>query len=101
MLPFWAVALLGFLVVARATRFLNADYLARHFRAAVMRRFGDGNLYYLVTCPWCASIWIAGPVAGVSSFVYLNGFSAWAAFLGLWAGYSWLYGLVAINLDDE
>lgn len=101
MVPFWAVALFGFLIVARATRFLNSDYLAADFRSWIYEKYGDGKLWYLITCPWCASIWIAGPVAGVSAFVELDGFSAWAGFLGLWAGYSWVYGLVASNLDED
>lgn len=101
MLPFWAIALLGFLVVARATRFLNSDYLAADFRDWVRRRFGDGKLYYLITCPWCASIWIAGPVSGGISFWYFDGLTAWAAFVGLWAGYSYVYGRLAATEEDE
>lgn len=103
MLPFWAIALLGFLIVARATRFLNSDYLAGGIRAAVESHFGRGDIYYLVTCPWCASIWLGLPVATVEVVAfspYTLGPSIWLT-LGLWFGYSWLYGLVASNLDDE
>ena len=102
MVPFWAVALLGFLIVARVTRFLNADYLAGPFRAWIAERYGEHKLFYLVTCPWCASIYTSLPVAA---------FAAWwsgldwpytgLAFVGLWLGYSYVYGLVSINLDDE
>lgn len=103
MLPFWAVALLGFLIVARCTRFLNSDYLAGDLRAWVMERFGDGKIYYLVTCPWCASIWLGLPVA-IVAVTTLSPYDAWPsiwAIGGLWCGMSWLYGLVASNLDDE
>ena len=102
-MPFWAVALLGFLIVARVTRFLNEDYLAADFRAWLFRRFGDGKIYYLVTCPWCASIWIAGPVAALAAWPFsgLEGRWAWAGFFGLWFGWSYLYGRLAATEDDE
>jgi hypothetical protein len=105
-LPFWATALLGFLIVARVTRFLNSDYLAKDFRAWIAGRFGEGKLYYLITCPWCASIYIALPVAAVVTGICTDrGMLDWpfsaVAFLGLWLGYSWVYGLVASNWDDE
>lgn len=103
MLPFWATALLGFLIVARATRFLNSDYLAGPIRAVVAERYGEGKLFYLVTCPWCASIYIAAPVSIAA--VFTPGAPHWWQLLyaatGLWFGYSYLYGLVSINLDDE
>ena len=62
------VFLLTLGAVARVTRFVNADYLFRGVRDwAVMRtQDNDGQLHperdfpYLLTCPWCASIWIAG-----------------------------------------
>jgi hypothetical protein len=102
-LPFWATALLGFLYVARATRFLNSDYLAGGLRAAIAERYGEGKLFYLVTCPWCASIWVGVPVAIAA--VFTPGGPLWWNQLyaagALWFGYSWLYGLAAINLDDE
>lgn len=101
-LPFWAAALLGFLIVARATRFLNSDYLAAGLRNRVLERFGEGKLYYLVTCPWCASIWIAAPVATTVA-VTAPLTTWWTVFsaVALWLGYSQVYGLVASNLDAD
>lgn len=102
-MPFWLTALCGFFFVARGTRFLNSDYLAKDFRAWVLRRFGDGRLYYLITCPWCASIWI-GLITATVAVVTLSPYTGWPAMfliLGLTAGYSYVYGLLAINLDDE
>lgn len=102
-MPFWAVALLGFLIVARCTRFLNSDYLAGDFRAWVMETFGDGKIYYLVTCPWCASIWISLPVA-TTAVVTMSPYTLWPSTwltAGLWLGYSWAYGILAGLLDDE
>ncbi len=108
MLPFWTVALLGFLAVARVTRFLNRDKLFEPVvdRIEAWARRGRpwrAKLSYLVTCPWCASIWTAFPTAliAVVWFSPLHGRWAVAAVLGLWLGYSWLYGLIASNLDDE
>lgn len=106
MLPLWAVALFGFLIVARVTRFLNSDYLAKDFRAWIAARFGEGKLYYLITCPWCASIYLAVPVAAWVTWTQAaHGLLDWPfsgiTFLGLWLGYSYVYGLVASNWDDE
>lgn len=101
-MPLWLAALLGFAIVARVTRFLNSDYLAGDFRAWVMTRFGDGKIYYLVTCPWCASIWIALPVSLVVSLAFAD-FGALGTLLliaGLWGGYSYAYGRLAASDDD-
>jgi len=92
--PLWLAALLGYFVTARVTRFITADYLAADFRAWIFRRFGDGKLYYLVTCAWCTSIWVALPV---SAYVSWNE-PLWG-FFGLWAGYSYAHGIVTNNLD--
>jgi hypothetical protein len=100
--PLWLAAVLGYLIVARITRFLNSDYLAADFRAWVFRRFGDGRIYYLVTCPWCASIWVALPVTLYVALVPLSGaFGTLLLIGGLWCGYSYVHGLVTINLDEE
>lgn len=103
MLPFWAVALFGFGIVARVTRFLNSDYLFEPVRDWLERKTGAGKLYYLVTCPWCASIWVAAPVAAIAAWPLssLEGRWAWTAFVGLWFGWSYLYGRLAMTEDDE
>lgn len=100
-MSFGRSALLGYLIVARVTRFLNSDYLAADFRAWVMRRFGEGKIYYLVTCPWCASIWVALPV--VLFMAGAKGNARRELLLeigGLWAGYSYAHGIVTTHLDD-
>jgi hypothetical protein len=96
----WLAAVLGYFIVARGTRFLNSDYLAADIRSWVMRRFGDGKLYYLTTCPWCASIWFALPVALYVALVPLSGvFGTLLLIAGLWSGYSYVHGIVTNNLD--
>lgn len=97
-MPLWLAALLGFAIVARVTRFLNSDYLAGDIRAWVMSRFGDGKIYYLVTCPWCASIWVGLPVALYVALVPLDGaFGTLLLIAGLWGGYSYAYGRLAAS----
>lgn len=120
-MPFWLAVVLGFLIVARTTRFVNSDALAeplrlwadgierpgtrfrglkRAARRPLRAIFGD-NLPILFTCPWCLSIWFALPVAIVVvaiSYPYAD--DHWFAVLALWLGYSYVYGLAATNLDD-
>lgn len=118
-MPFWLAVVLGFFIVARTTRFVNSDVLAEPIRqwadgiekptrfrglSRAARRplraiFGD-ELAILVGCPWCLSIWFALPVALVVvslAWPYPDG---WFAALGLWLAYSYVYGILALNLDD-
>ncbi len=121
-MPFWLAVVLGFFVVARTTRFVNSDVLAepirmwadgiekptarfrklkRWLRRPLYAVFRD-ELSILVTCPWCLSIWFALPVAVIVvtlSGDFGAGGNVWAV-VGLWLGYSYLYGLTALNLDD-
>jgi hypothetical protein len=51
----------------RLGRLLAVDEITRPLRHRVILRNPDGKLAYLVTCPWCVSIWTApalvvGPV---------------------------------------
>lgn len=121
-MPFWLAAVFGFLIVARATRFVNSDVLAEPIRQwadgiiapgrfAWLRRlirrplyavFGD-ELSILVTCPWCLSIYVAAPPAVIASYGFGNftaGGSAWA-FVGLWLGYSYVYAVLAQIVDAD
>lgn len=118
-MPFWLAVVLGFFIVARSVRFVNTDVLAEPIRMwadgiekpgrlRTLKRWLRRPLYavfrdelsILVTCPWCLSVWFALPVAIVTveiSWPYEHG---WFAVAGLWLGYSYVYGLTAMNLDD-
>lgn len=57
---------LAVLATARLTRLVTADKIAEPVRARIERRFGppeQSKFMYLITCDWCASFWIAVPVA--------------------------------------
>lgn len=56
----WVLAVVA---VARLVRLVNVDVLLEPVRAWVERTAGpDSRRAYLMTCPWCASIWIAAAV---------------------------------------
>ncbi len=61
--------LLAALATARLTRLVTADKIIEPLRARVEQRYGspeDSKFMYLITCDWCASFWIAVPVAVVT-----------------------------------
>lgn len=87
------VLLLAFGTVARVTRFITADTLAAPIRSWVVRRFGpESRPANLIECPWCASIWIAFPVAAIA---YWHGHRAWFIVPALWLTLSYWYGWLA------
>lgn len=91
------VALLALGATARITRFFNKDYLARGVRIILIRRFGpDHDLPYLVTCPWCLSVWVAG---GIFTTAWFYGEHAGFQIPALALTASWLYAIVAAYVD--
>lgn len=84
--------------VARITRFVNADTLFESVRAAVLRRFGPGYWYTLVTCPWCLSIWTAAAVVPVGWFA---GRSPAYLIPAMVLSISYLYAIAATHLDKD
>ena len=91
------VFLLTLGAVCRITRFITKDELAAGFRSRVADRFGDeSKISYLVTCGWCAGIWVA---VSVVPLAYLlggtTGFQAVAMVLTL----SYLVGVASSWLD--
>jgi uncharacterized protein DUF1360 len=75
----------GFLVLAlataRVTRLLIEDEIFRDLRNGVTRRLDADRsfhlkLFYLMTCTWCASVWVGAALAA----------GTWA-----WQGHNWLW----------
>lgn len=93
-----AVFLLALGATARITRFINADALAGPLRAAATRIAGDEDrgVAYLVRCPWCASMWVAG---GVYAAAYFYGHTAGFLIATAALSASFLIGLAADVLD--
>jgi hypothetical protein len=61
------LATLGALATARLTRLVTADRLTLPVRRAMLTRVREGGqLEYLLSCGWCASFWIALPVAALT-----------------------------------
>lgn len=78
----WVLAVVA---VVRLTRFVNLDVLAEPLRALVERKAGaDSHLAYLLSCPWCASVWISAavmPAAYLSTAGHFTAFELIASIL--------------------
>ena len=56
------------LATARITRLLYEDQLTIGYRRWVVKRWGENSkMAYLVHCPWCTSIWVAGPIMPIAT----------------------------------
>ncbi len=63
------------LAVARVTRLVTDDYLLAEPRARTIQWLGEeSKLAYLLTCPWCVSIYIAAAAAPAADWA---GHSPW------------------------
>lgn len=102
------------LAVARVTRLVTSDKLTEGFRYALLVRLwtrvtGDRHasvmamsdpaavpplLVYLVTCPWCVSIYVAAVGAPVA---YYWGRLPWLFVPALALAFSYITGLLAKN----
>jgi hypothetical protein len=56
--------ILAVLAAWRVTLLVVADEITRPLREWATRRVASDRLDYLLTCPWCASIWVAPLVVG-------------------------------------
>lgn len=79
------------LATARLTRLVTSDYLTDPPRVWLQRRLPE-KLAYLLGCPWCASVWVAAPVAWV---VVEHGHRTWVLVPLVALGASHLTGLAA------
>lgn len=92
-----ALFLLTLGATARVTRLITDDYITRHARAWVIYRFGPNHdLTYLVGCPWCLSIWLAGP-AFTGAYFYGHT-AAWVIVCAALTA-SWVIGVAATFID--
>jgi hypothetical protein len=84
-------------LVLRGTRLITDDAIAAPVRTWLRNRFGyRGRVAYLIGCPWCLSIWIAGAVVPVAYFYgHTTGFTI-AGLIGL---LSYAAGICATWLD--
>lgn len=62
------IVVLVVLSLARLARLITIDEISAPLRQRVVDRKPTGQLAYLVTCPWCVSIWLF-PFAAVVAFV--------------------------------
>ena len=91
------VALVYALAVARVTGLVTVDEITRPAREAILRRLNEHRrshiaLGYLITCPWCASIWVA---AGAVALALPWGTSLWLLAPALVLAASQVTGMVS------
>lgn len=78
MAPLLLAVVVAALAVARLARLAVVDEIAAPARNAVLRRLDAENAFhlkiaYLLSCQWCAAVWVAGPAAAAVA--------AWPAYL--------------------
>ena len=62
------VVLLSILFVWRVTRLIVADQIIKPVRDRIVLRLGPDQWFaYLITCPWCASVWV-GAATSVAAY---------------------------------
>lgn len=76
----WLIVVLTMLAVARATRLVNEDAIFDRQRTWLLARSPD-KVGYLITCPWCVSIWVAAAGAPIVYFWHCT----WPVQIGLLA----------------
>lgn len=93
--------LVPFLVVgaiARLTRLITRDVLLQPLRDWADRRWGEASRpAYLLSCTWCASIWVAFPV--VVSAALWGGTAVWQVIAAALTA-SYLVSLIALHFDE-
>lgn len=83
--------LLGAAAVYRLTRLVTEDEILRPWRERLTAAAPTGRLAYLVTCPWCVSVWAAGVLgAALTAAPHLT--RAGCAVLAWSAAAGWLSG---------
>jgi len=68
----WLLVILTWLTVYRATRLITTDTFppCERLRAIVERRYGeDSSITYLISCPWCMSVWLGAIIVVATDVV--------------------------------
>lgn len=83
------------LAVARVTGLITLDEITKSARDRVLARLDEDNpprWSYLLTCPWCVSVWIA---AATAPLAYWLGDSPWLLVPALALAMSQLTGMAS------
>lgn len=84
------------LAFMRVIGLITADTITESIRDRVLEWLDDAPgsigqwLSYLITCPWCASVWV-GAVA--APLIYLHGDNPWMIGFALWFALSQAAGM--------
>lgn len=66
-MPAWLLVLLAVGATIRLTRLVTADYITTDIREWLTKRWGeDSKRAYLISCDYCASMYVAPVVATVA-----------------------------------
>jgi hypothetical protein len=94
-MPLWVLAVYA-LAVARLTALVTVDWITEPARAALVRRLPANRagefVSELITCQWCASIWVAAAAAPV---VWWHSKDGWAIVAGLILAASQITGMMS------
>jgi hypothetical protein len=90
-IPVWLALLIYALAVARVTGLVVADSITEPLRDRLSERVGHESRWaVLVTCPWCAGMWVALVAAPL---VWLVGDSPVMLVMGLALAFSQVTGM--------
>jgi hypothetical protein len=94
-MPGWLLVALTIGAIMRLTRVVTADYITKPIRDRLTRKWGeDSKRAYLIECDYCASFWIAPPVAAVV-VAWPDNRVVWVILIALTA--SFIAGIIAAH----
>ena len=82
------------LAFARLVVLITSDMITARWRDDAITALGErghGLLAYMLTCPWCVSIWLAIPAAPI---IYAYGHHWWLFVPALWMALSAAAGIL-------
>jgi len=94
-MPLWVLAVYA-LAVARLTALVTVDGITEPVRNGVLRKMPDNRVgefvAELITCQWCASMWVAAATVPV---VWWHSKAGWAIVAGLVLAASQVAGMLS------